>query len=136
MSSHEDSRWTSSEEDGAVDIRVDDWHKLGAVLREARTAQGLSQHALAARAGVSRSWLARVEGGHRGAEIEQLFRLLEVLGLDLVLRDRRPPRASVPAFEQPSSVAVPEDVIARHRAVAADRRRAWREATGAGQRDD
>ena len=53
------------------------WTDLGWAIREARLAQGLSQHRLAARAGVSRAWLARVETGHRKAEFELLMRTLE-----------------------------------------------------------
>lgn len=70
-----------------MDIRISDWTKLGSVLRDARKARGLSQHELASRGRVSRSWLARLEAGHRGAELEPLFRLLNALGLTLSLRD-------------------------------------------------
>nr|WP_241483171.1 helix-turn-helix transcriptional regulator [Nocardiopsis halophila] len=41
---------------------------------------------MADRAGVARSWLARVEAGHRGVELESLLRLTVVLDLTLVLR--------------------------------------------------
>lgn len=50
-------------------------------IRDARLAQGLSQHRLAGLAGVSRAWLARFETGHRKAEFELLMRTLEALGL-------------------------------------------------------
>ncbi|MGH3465455.1 MAG: helix-turn-helix domain-containing protein [Kribbellaceae bacterium] len=69
------------------DTTVRDWVKLGATLGAARRRQRISQHELARRAGVSRSWLARVEAGHRGAELEQVLRVLDALGLKLVLRD-------------------------------------------------
>ncbi|WP_229665802.1 helix-turn-helix transcriptional regulator [Ornithinimicrobium pekingense] len=36
---------------------------VGAAVRRARREAGLSQHALADRAGVSRQWLSRVEAG-------------------------------------------------------------------------
>ena len=64
---------------------VTGWTKLGGLVRDARLARGLSQANLAAQAGVARSWLARVEAGHRGAELEQLFRLLDALDLTLTL---------------------------------------------------
>ena len=67
------------------------WTKLGGLLRDARLARGLSQANLAARAGVARSWLARVEAGHRGAELEQLFRLLDTLDLTLTLQGSEGP---------------------------------------------
>lgn len=77
-----------------MDIRISDWTKLGSVIRDARKRRGLSQHELANRAGVSRSWLARMEVGHRGAELEPLFRLLNALEMALVLRD--PARSQEP----------------------------------------
>lgn len=61
------------------------WTDLGWAIRDARNAQGLSQHRLAERAGVSRAWLARVEAGHRKAEIELLMRTMDALGLSLFL---------------------------------------------------
>ena len=42
---------------------------FGILVRNARLEQELSQAATAARAQVSRSWLARVEDGHPGAEL-------------------------------------------------------------------
>lgn len=76
----------------SVDTLINDWTKLGSAIRDARTARNLTQHQLAEAAGVSRSWLARVESGHRGAELEQIFRLLNALGLSMMLHD--PKRAS------------------------------------------
>ena len=63
------------------EFRLTGWPKLGALVRDTRLSQGLSQAALAARAGVARSWLTRVEAGHRGAELEPLLRLLAALDL-------------------------------------------------------
>jgi transcriptional regulator with XRE-family HTH domain len=68
------------------EFTVTGWVKLGGLVRDARTSQRLSQVELAARAGVSRSWLARVEAGHRGAELEPLLRLLAALDLALTLK--------------------------------------------------
>lgn len=66
-------------------IRIDHWVKLGTTIKEARLAHGWSQHSLAARANVSRSWLARVEAGHRGAELEPLLRVLSALNITIRL---------------------------------------------------
>lgn len=66
-------------------IRIDHWVKLGTTAKEARTARGWTQHELARRAKVSRSWLARVEAGHRGAELAPLFRLLSALEITIRL---------------------------------------------------
>jgi y4mF family transcriptional regulator len=65
--------------------RIARWTDLGWAIRDARTVAGLTQHDLADRAGVSRAWLARVEAGHRRAEIELLIRTLDALGLSLSL---------------------------------------------------
>ncbi len=68
------------------ELTITHWSKLGGLLRDTRRRQGLTQAALASRAGVARSWLARVEAGHRGAELEPLLRLLAALDLSLALR--------------------------------------------------
>lgn len=62
-------------------IKIDNWSKFGAAIRDARVAGGFTQAALAERAGVSRAWLARFEGGHRRAELEQVLRVLVALDL-------------------------------------------------------
>lgn len=62
---------------------------LGALIRERRTALGLSQLELARRAGVSRQWIVGVEAGRDRAEVGRLFRVLNTL--DLAVRvDPRP----------------------------------------------
>ena len=66
-------------------IRIDHWVKLGTTIKEARLTRGWSQHDLAQRANVSRSWLARVEAGHRSAELEPLLRALAALDITLRL---------------------------------------------------
>lgn len=59
---------------------------LGAALRDARRAAGLSQHELAARAGVSRQWLSRLEtGSNPGAELRKVLDVLAALGLAVKL---------------------------------------------------
>jgi len=67
---------------------IGDWRKLGAVLRQARLEHRLSQQALAERAGVSRAWLARVEAGHRKAELEPLLKLLDALDLSMAVQPK------------------------------------------------
>ncbi|MDO5629125.1 MAG: helix-turn-helix transcriptional regulator [Mobilicoccus sp.] len=66
---------------------IDHWIRLGRVVYDERTRRGWSQHELAARAGVARSWLARVEQGHRGVSLEPLLRLLAALDLTLTVHD-------------------------------------------------
>lgn len=81
------------------EIRIRHWAKFGAAIRDARLAQTLSQAELAQRAGVSRSWLAKVEAGHRGAEFEQILLVLSALGLTLSISDA----PSAPAADQRNS---------------------------------
>lgn len=53
------------------------------LLRQARTRAGLSQRALAARAGTAQSVIARVEGGQTSPTWETLERLLEAADVEL-----------------------------------------------------
>lgn len=114
------------------DITIADWNKFGATIKAERTRLALSQHELAGRAGVSRSWLAKLEAGHRGAEFEQILRLLAALGLSLVLRSD----GSAPAADEPSAIAetahragldldAMRDLMDKHQRSAAIRRHAW-----------
>lgn len=96
---------------------ISDWINLGAAIRDARRGRSLSQEGLARLAGVSRSWLARLESGHRGAELEQIFRVLGALDLTLVLSDGGRPRQSAAGASDVSDTAA--DI----------RRRRWDEAT-------
>lgn len=65
--------------------RIDHWGTLGQTIKDARVDAGLTQHQLAEQAGVSRAWLARVESGHRKAEVEYLMRALAAVGLTLAV---------------------------------------------------
>ena len=59
---------------------------LGAAVREARRASGLSQEALAQRAGVGRQWLSRLEtGSNPGAELRMVLDVLAALELAVEL---------------------------------------------------
>jgi transcriptional regulator with XRE-family HTH domain len=66
-------------------IDITDWSKLGSVVRAARLDAGLTQQELAERSSTARSWIARIEAGHRKAELEQLLRLLDALNLRIRL---------------------------------------------------
>ncbi|MFE3455920.1 helix-turn-helix domain-containing protein [Nocardiopsis aegyptia] len=110
------------------------WSKLGALVRDARLSQGLSQAALATRAGVARSWLARVEAGHRGAELEPLFRLLAALDLTLTLRTSGDAQQAQPVPDRTRAAPArkpgtrqdsPDDVGADLRAASQTRRASW-----------
>ena len=53
-----------------------------ALVREARRHSGLTQRALATRAGTSQSVVARIEGGRRSPSIATLRRLLAAAGVE------------------------------------------------------
>ena len=61
--------------------------QLGAAIRSKRKEQGLSQSALAARLGVERKWILRLEAGNRAAELGLVLRALETLGMQAYLGD-------------------------------------------------
>lgn len=65
---------------------------IGAMVRDRRRAAGLSQAELAARAGVSKRWLAGLEAGKPGAEIGLVLRTFAELGIDLTADDMPSPR--------------------------------------------
>ncbi len=58
---------------------------LGAAVRGRRTDLGLTQAALALRAGVSRKWVYEFEAGKPTAELRLILRVLDALGLALEL---------------------------------------------------
>ncbi|WP_435113407.1 helix-turn-helix domain-containing protein [Nocardiopsis synnemataformans] len=130
MSSNEDGEGVMAEE-----FTLTGWSKLGGLVRDTRLSKGLSQAALAARANVARSWLARVEAGHRGAELEPLLRLLAALDLTLTLRPNAdeqrqaqpsPDRARAASVEKPKTPYDPPDEVgAGLRAASQARRTSW-----------
>ena len=56
---------------------------VGALIRDARTEQHLSQHDLAVRVGVSRQWIVEVEHGKPRAELGLVLKTLRALGITL-----------------------------------------------------
>lgn len=114
---------------GVADYTITGWTKLGGLIRDARQAQAITQADLARRAGVARSWLARVEAGHRGAELEPLLRLLDALGMTMTLTAPPGPHAPTstteraPALTSFESVPGPAGTALREAATA--RRAAW-----------
>lgn len=56
---------------------------VGAIVREARTAAGLSQSELGRRIGASRFWVAQFEKGKPGAELGLALKAIETLGLSV-----------------------------------------------------
>lgn len=60
--------------------------EMAAVVRELRHSAGLTQAGLAARARVSRSFIADVEAGKPSVESDRLFDVLQALGFEVALR--------------------------------------------------
>ncbi|WP_175689583.1 helix-turn-helix domain-containing protein [Burkholderia anthina] len=84
---------------------------VGEMLKEARSAAGLSQRELAERAGIARTTLARMETLARGdMSVSALVRLLEAAGYDLRMVQRGHGRTL-------------DDVLAEQRKAGGDR--AW-----------
>lgn len=81
-------------------MKINSAGDLAAAVRGRRISLGLSQADLAARAGVSRPWLSKVEAGKPTVEFGLVIRLLDTLGLSLDLaesgsREGSPTAASV-----------------------------------------
>lgn len=56
---------------------------IGALIAEYRREQGLSQEALAARAGLDRAYIGLIERGERNPTIQATWRILTDLGLQV-----------------------------------------------------
>lgn len=65
-------------------IHSDQYQALLELVREGRRKAGLSQSELAERLGRPQSWVSKVEIGERRLDLEELRRVCEALGLDLV----------------------------------------------------
>jgi len=62
--------------------------EAAAAIRELREERGWSQSELAAKAGVSRSFLVDLEGGKPTVEASKLLDVFQALGFELALRER------------------------------------------------
>jgi HTH-type transcriptional regulator / antitoxin HipB len=62
---------------------------VGALVRDARLAAGLSQSELGKRIGASRFWVAQFETGKPGAELGLALKALDALDLDLHVEPRK-----------------------------------------------
>jgi len=62
--------------------------EAAAVVRELRDQAGWTQSELAAKAGVSRSFIADVEAGKASVESSKLFDVFQALGFEIALMDR------------------------------------------------
>ena len=84
---------------------------VGALVRSARTARGLTQADLAAQLRVSRDWVVRLEKGHPRLEAQRVLDALRVVGVALeatlteapanVVRKRSPKPSKVATDRKP-----------------------------------
>ena len=72
-------------------MRLGNAKDLGGYVRERRSAAGLSQTDLAARATVSRRWLSDLESGKPTIEVGLVFKVIAALGLYLDCRTEAEP---------------------------------------------
>jgi HTH-type transcriptional regulator / antitoxin HipB len=57
--------------------------QLGALIRQRRGEQGMTQQQLAERIGVTRRWVVQVESGNGNPTTNHLFKCLDVLGIQI-----------------------------------------------------
>lgn len=62
--------------------------QLAALLRERRKAKGFSQQQVAGKLGVTQARLSELESGRAHITLERLIALVQVLDLEVILRDR------------------------------------------------
>ena len=69
-------------------MRVRTVRELGASVRVQREALGLSQQALADRAGVTREWIVRFENGKVTVSLNRVFDVLTAANLTIELEEK------------------------------------------------
>ena len=79
-------------------MRVRNSNDIGALIRDHRRRLGLTQEALAERVGVSRQWLGDVERGKASAELGLVLRVVNALGVRLVVVEEDEERAAAPGI--------------------------------------
>ena len=60
--------------------------RIARILQEARTSQRLSQRELGQRSGLTQAQISRIENGEVDLRLSSLIALVDVLGLELILR--------------------------------------------------
>lgn len=102
-------------------MRIRTLVELGLRVRDRRLEIGMSQAQLADRVGVSRQWVMNLEQGNAGAALGQVMQVLDILRLDMHLRDRRTgtptgePRGPRRSVSYDDVAAFLDEVLARTR---------------------
>lgn len=92
--------------------------ELGDAVRAVRLRRGLTQQALASRAGMSRQWLAGLESGTANPTWDVVARLAAALELDVTFHDRKEVTAPTAAAQTRTDDVPTVDldaVLAAHR---------------------
>ena len=69
-------------------MRIKNAEDLGSEIRKRRKNLGYTQQDIAARTGLSASFISDVENGKETAEIGKIMLLLSILGLNLYMKER------------------------------------------------
>ena len=59
------------------------FQKFGTILKEKRKEKELTREELADRAGIHRTYVAGIEGGHRNPSLKNIYRLAKALGIKI-----------------------------------------------------
>lgn len=66
-------------------MQIHTTHHVGQMIREHRKSAGLSQRALAEKAGVTQKWIWEIEQGKPAAELRLVLHVLQVLGAPVTI---------------------------------------------------
>lgn len=79
---------SAQRQDPSVERTIGDLAEIGVMVAARRKERGLSQQDFADLAGVGRRFVSELERGKPTAEIGKMLKVLNTLGLDLVIRSR------------------------------------------------
>lgn len=68
-------------------MRINTMYAMGLAIRDGRDKMGLTQEALASKAGVSRSWLAKVETGKASFDFRKVLLVMAALDMHVEVLD-------------------------------------------------
>lgn len=75
---------------GTPEWRASNPAELGRALARVRQSRGLNQETLAARLGIHRSYLARMEAGLSTEQFQRTFAFLREMGMELAIVEKEP----------------------------------------------
>ncbi len=75
---------------GKPEWRASNPAELGRALARARHSRGLNQETLAARLGIHRSYVARMESGLSTEQLQRTFAILREMGMELAIVEKEP----------------------------------------------